>query len=97
MAKYIDRILCIPTANYFSHQRRVLDGYGHHSPLEHLAEKSLGGNIARWGRGRLHSLVLERAAHLAKSASKLAVRCYSKSGFTYIYPIHFKTFGERGS
>ena len=97
LAEYIDRILSIPTAHHHSHQRRGLDGHWHHSPLEHLAEKSLGGENAAWGRGRLQRLVLERAAHLAKSASKLAVRCYSKSGFAYIHPIHCKTIDERGT
>ncbi len=68
-----------------------------HPILEHLAEKSLGGKNAPWDCHRLHSLVLERAAHLAKSASKLVIRCYSKSGFTCIYPIHCKITDERGT
>ena len=97
MAEYFDGILSIPAADYYSPLRRDLVGHRYHSPLEHLAEKSLVGNTARWGCDRLHSLVLERAAHLAKSASKLAIRCYSKSGATHIYPIHRKFSDERGS
>ena len=97
LAGYIDRILSIATAYRHSHQRRGLDGHRHHSPLEHLAKKGLVGETAHWGRGRLQRLVLERAARLAKSASKLVIRCYSKSSFNCIYPIHRKTIDERGS
>ena len=64
--------------------------------VEHWAEKDLGGETAPRGISRLHRLVLERAAYLAKSASKLAIRCYSKSGCTYLHPFHYKIIDERG-
>ena len=64
--------------------------------MEHLAEKSPVAENAPRGISRLHRLVLERAAHLAKSTSKLAIRCYSKSGSTWLHPIHYKIIVERG-
>jgi len=97
MAECAKRIFSISAAHSHRHQRRGLDGHGYHSHLVHLAEKSLGGENAAWGIRRLQRLVLERAAHLGKSASKLAVRCYSKSGFTCIHPIHYKATDERGT
>lgn len=65
--------------------------------LGHLAGKSMGWEDAAWGRGRLHGLVLERAAHLAKSASKLAIHCYSKPGINHLHPVHYKIIDERGT
>ncbi len=64
--------------------------------VEYLAEKSLDREIAPRGISSLHRLVLERAAHLAKSASKLAIRCYSKSGYAWLHPICNKIIVERG-
>ena len=64
-----------------------MDGHRNIHFVEHLAEKSLGRETAPRGISRLHRLVLERAAHLAKSASKLAIRCYSKSGSAWLHPI----------
>ena len=74
-----------------------MDGDWNASCVGHLAEKSVGGETAAWGISRLQRLVLERAAHLAVSASKLVVYCYSKSGFTCIHPIYNKTTDERGT
>ncbi len=86
-----------PKSYDHSHQRCFLGGHWAHSSVGHLAEKSLDCENAPRGIGRLHGLVLERAADLAKSTSKLAVRCYSKSGFNYLHPIHYKIIDERGS
>ncbi len=78
-------------------QRRILGNHRHSPHVGHLAEQSMGGKPANRGLGGLHDLVLERAAHLAKSASKLAIRCYSKLGFNDIYPVHHKITDERGT
>ena len=73
-----------------------MDGHRSIHFVEHLAEKSLDRETAPRGISRLHRLVLERAAHLAKSASKLAIRCYSKSGSAWLHPICNKIIVERG-
>jgi len=73
-----------------------MDSLGRTSFVEYLEEKSMGGETALRGNSRLHRLVLERAAHLAKAASKLAVRCYSKSGSAYLHSVHNKIIVERG-
>ncbi len=97
LAECIDRIFSVPATHYHSPQRRILDGHRLHTLLEHLAEKSLGVETARRDRIRLQRVVLERAALLAKSASKLVVRCYSKSGSICLHPINRKITVERGT
>ncbi|MBK8821894.1 MAG: hypothetical protein IPN58_04580 [Anaerolineales bacterium] len=73
-----------------------LGNYRYHSRLEHFAEKSMGHETADRGRSKLHRLVLGRAVRLAKSASKLVIRCYSKSGSNYFHPVQYKNIVERG-
>ena len=96
MAHRIAGIFFTTSIHSHCHQRRDLDGHRNDSGVEHLAEKSMGSETAPRGIRRLHRLVLERAAHLAKSASKLDIRCYSKSGCTWLYLIHYKIIVERG-
>jgi hypothetical protein len=73
-----------------------MDSLGRTSFVEYLEEKSVGGETAHWVNSRLHPLVMERASHLAKAASKLAVRCYSKSGSACLHSVHNKIIVERG-
>ena len=96
VAECFKRVLSTAIAHGHSRQRRILGNYRYHSRLEHFAEKSMGHETADRGRSRLHRLVLDRAVRLAKPASKLVIRCYSKSGSNYFHPVQYKNIVERG-
>jgi hypothetical protein len=96
MARDTERIFRTANRGNFNHQRGAMVCRGNASFVDYLAEKKLGFKPAARGNSRIHGLVLERAAHLAKSASKLAIRCYSKPWFVWLHPIYIKIIVERG-
>ena len=97
MAGYFEQIWFKANAHGHVRQRCNMDGHRNRSLMGYLAEKNLGCEIADRRCDRLHDLVLVRTAHLAKSSSKLGVRCYSKSDFNCLRPIHYEIHIERGT
>lgn len=96
MARDAERIFCTANNGNINHQRSAMVCRGNASFVGYLAEKKLGFKTTTRGNSRIHGLVLERAAHLAKSASRLAIRCYSKPWFVWLHPIYNKIIVERG-
>lgn len=96
MAGRSHRIFYADAANSDRFCKSVL-AYDRNSSMVWLvAEKSMEQESAPWGSNRIYRLVLERAAHLAKSASKYSVRCICKSSMFDRYLLYFEIFVERG-